>query len=528
MTAGAFTIAACGGGGDGVAVDTSATGSAAPDGTSATTSAAADTTAPAGDAISEITDARRAVVQIVARGTFAEPADSLAAYEEVTGAGSGTGFIIDPEGIAVTNNHVVTGAAALEVLVDGQEDPVNARVLGVSECADLAVIDLDGGDYPYLEWYSGEIQPGLEVRAAGFPLGDAEYTLTQGIVSKADADGESTWSSIDSVIEHDAAIQPGNSGGPLLDAESATVVAVNYATGDPGTGTNQYFAISAEQAVPVVEELRTGTDVDSLGINGQAVVDEAEGIAGIWVASVASGSPAGELGLEGGDIVERIEGLPVGADGTMKDYCDILQSHDPGDVLSAQVLRFAEAARLEGEFNGDELAPYEPLGDQEPVSELPAGEAYTEYVTVQDDSGTLEVNVPVEWSEVDGAPVTLEDGTEVRNIQAAPDLAAFRDSWAVSGVDFSALAPEEGLGTSELLDLVTPECTDAGRQPYDDGLYVGELQSWTQCEGTAAETVVIAAEPEGGEFIVRVIAQVATQADLEALEQIVATFKVTG
>jgi hypothetical protein len=98
----------------------------------------------------------------------------------------------------------------------------------------------------------------------------------------------------------------------------------------------------------------------------------------------------------------------------------------------------------------------------------------------------------------------------------------------VSGVDFSALAPEEGLGSSELLDLVTPECTEGERQPYDDGLYVGEIQVWTQCEGTAAETYVIAAEPEGGEFIVRVIAQVATQADLEALDQIVATFKVTG
>ena len=56
------------------------------------------------------------------------------------------------------------------------------------------------------------------------------------------------------------------------------------------------------------------------------------------VASVSSGSPAAELDLTGGDILERIEGLPVGADGTMKDYCDILQSHDPSDVLSAQVL----------------------------------------------------------------------------------------------------------------------------------------------------------------------------------------------
>jgi serine protease Do len=520
LAAGVCAVAACGGGddGDGVAVATSAD--------DPIETGLVDTTAPAPGAISEITGARAAVVQIVARGTFAEPADSLAAYEEITGAGTGSGFLIDPDGIAVTNNHVVTGAASLEVSVDGQDDPVSARVLGVSECADLAVIDLDGDGYPYLDWYTGEIQPGLEVRAAGFPLGDPEYTLTQGIVSKAAADGESTWSSIDSAIEHDANIQPGNSGGPLLDAETARVVAVNYASGDPGTGTSQFFAISAEQAAPIVEQLRTGTDVLSLGINGQAVIDE--GIAGIWVASVASGSPAGELGLRGGDIIERIEGLPVATDGTMKDYCDILQSHDATDVLSAQVLRFAESARLQGEFNGDELEPYEPLGGQEPATELPPGEPYSEYVTVRDDSGTLELNVPVEWADVDGAPIRLEDGTEVRDIQAAPDLQSFRDSWAASGVDFLALSPDAGVTTTDLLDQVAPECTDAGRQPYDDGLYVGEIHTWTQCEGTAAETYVIAAEPAGGEFIVRVIAQVASQADLDALDQIVATFKVTG
>jgi serine protease Do len=528
LAVGACSVAACGGGDDddgGVSVATSTSGTET---STADTGAAAETTAPASGAVGDITDARNAVVQIVARGTFAEPAESLAAYEEVTGAGSGSGFIIDPEGIAVTNNHVVTGAASLEVFVEGQEDPVNARVLGVSECADLAVIDLDGEGYPYLQWYTDAIEPGLEVRAAGFPLGDPEYTLTQGIVSKADADGETPWASVDSVIEHDASIQPGNSGGPLLDAATARVVAVNYATGDPGTGTNQFFAISGEEAEAIVEELRAGADVLSLGINGQAVVDEDAGVAGIWVASVASGSPAGDLGVQGGDIIERIEGLPLGTDGTMKDYCDILQSHDREDVLSAQVLRFADEARLKGEFNGDELEPYEPLGGQEPASALPPGEPYTDYVTVRDDSGTLEMNVPVEWADVDGAPVVLDDGTEIRDLQAAPDLAAFNGSWSASGVDFAAVDPSLGLTATDLLDQITPECTDGGRQAYDDGLYVGEIQVWTQCEGTASETYVIAAEPEGGEFIVRVVAQIATQADFEALDQIVATFKVTG
>jgi serine protease Do len=519
IVAGVCSLAACGGGGDDeVSVDTTAQ------------ERPTDETTPTSESeaglVSAIADAEQAVVQIVARGTFAEPAGSLAAYEEVIGAGSGSGFIIDPAGIAVTNNHVVTGAATLDVFVGGAEEPLSARVLGVSECADLAVIDIDGEGYSFLEWYAGPIEPNLEVRAAGFPVGDPEYTLTQGIVSKADADGESSWSSVDSVIEHDAAIQPGNSGGPLLDAETAQVVAVNYASDDPGTGTNQFFAISSEQAAPIVEQLRQGEDVLSLGINGQAVLDDAEGVAGIWVSSVASGTPASELGLTGGDIVERIEGLPVGVDGTMKDYCDILQSHDPTDVLSTQVLRFAEGARFAGAFNGDELTPFETL-PEEVASELPPGEPYTEYTPVTDDSGTLEISVPVQWSEVNGAPVVADDGTEVRDVIAAPDLNAFVNTWSSSGVDFMVIGPEQALTITELLDGIQPTCTDNGREPYDDGLYVGEVQYWTACDGTAAEVVVIAAEPEGKEFIVRVIAQLATQADLEALDQIVQTFRVT-
>ena len=75
--------------------------------------------------------------------------------------------------------------------------------------------------------------------------------------------------------------QPGNSGG-RCSTPSRRVVAVNYASGDPGTGTNQFFAIAADQAEPIVEQLREGVDVHSLGINGQAVIDETDGIAGVW------------------------------------------------------------------------------------------------------------------------------------------------------------------------------------------------------------------------------------------------------
>ncbi len=499
---------------------------------SSDTADTADTGKPAADGeVTSLEGVESAVIQIVAKGTFAQPDGSLAAFAEVEGAGSGSGFIIDPAGIAVTNNHVVTGAATLEVFVAGEDEPVNAKVLGVSECSDLAVIDLDGDGYPYLSWYGGDIAPGLEVRAAGFPLGDPEYTLTSGIVSKAEADGDTDWASVDSVIEQDANIQPGNSGGPLVTADTGQVVAVNYAGGDVGgTGTSQFFSIGADLAEPTVAELEGG-DVESLGVNGVAVYDEESGIQGIWVSSVDTDSPAGGLGLEGGDIIERLEGITVGADGTMKDYCDIVRSHELTDKLAVQVLRFEENARLEGEFNGDELVPVESLVEEvvEQGGIAEEGTAYTDYVQVEDDSGTVSVQVPAEWDQVDGSPRESDSGP-VPSVAAAPDLGAYFESWLAPGVEVMAVGSDAGVDVGAALDDVgagaAEACTDAGREPYEDQLYSGQIQYYSDCGGTGSAVVLIAAQPPDAQFTALVIVQLATEADAAVLDQVIQTFVV--
>jgi serine protease Do len=529
----ALIAAACGSSDDGAEPSgSSLSGSGSADTGQADTGETDTGEVPANGAVSTLEGVRTAVIQIVATGNFAQPDGSLASFAEVEGAGSGSGFIIDPAGIAVTNNHVVTGAATLEVFVDDQEEPVNAKVLGVSECSDLAVIDLGGEGYPYLSWFGGEIQPGLEVRAAGFPLGDPEYTLTSGIVSKAEANGDTDWASVESVIEQDANIQPGNSGGPLVTADTGEVVAVNYAGGDPGTGTAQFFAISSELARPTVDQLQQG-DVESLGINGVAVADPESGIQGIWVSSVETDSPAGALGLEGGDIVERIEGLTVGADGTMKDYCDILRSHDPSEKLAVQVLRFEENARLEGEFNGDELAAVESLVSDvvEQGGLATEGTEYAEFVQVEDDSGTVAVEVPAAWSQVDGTPRELDDGTTFPSVVAAPDLASFYELWTAPGVEVMAVAPETTTDVAGILDDLgagaAAECTDAGREEYGDQLYTGLIQFYADCGGGEAAVVLIAAQPPDVEFTAVVIVQLATQADAAVLDRVVQTFIVS-
>ena len=268
----------------------------------------------------------------------------------------------------------------------------------MSECNDLALIDINADEpLPYLEWHDGDITAGLDVYAAGYPLGDPEFTLTRGIIAKAEAGGDLTGTcSIDHTVEHDANIQPGNSGGPLVGADGK-VVAVNYAGGASVTTTAQFYGIASDLAQPVIDQLRDG-DFESLGINGWAVYDETLGIAGIWVAGVAPGSPAAEAELMPGDIVTSMNGLPVGTDGTFKDYCDVIRTAGEGAPIAVEVLRFDTSEVLKGEINGDQpielaFSFAEEVGDEVGEDSDAAAAAYT-YESVTDDLGRIYVDVP--------------------------------------------------------------------------------------------------------------------------------------
>ena len=302
---------------------------------------------PTSGAVHSLQDVKSAVIQIESQGTFIDPEFGLV----LNGAGRGSGFIIDPSGLAVTNNHVVTGSALLKVWVGGESEPHNARVLGVSECSDLAVIDIDGDGYPYLDWFGGPIDVGMDIYVAGFPLGDPEFTLTKGVISKSKASGETSWASVDLVIEYDASSNPGNSGGPVIDP-NGNVLGVHYAG---NASTRQAFGISRDIAASVIDKLKTGTDIDTIGVNGQAVGTDDGSLTGVWVSSVKSGSPADRSGIQPGDIITMMENLVLATDGTMSDYCDILRSHQPTDTLSVEVLRWANGEVLDGQLNGRAL-----------------------------------------------------------------------------------------------------------------------------------------------------------------------------
>ena len=483
-------------------------------------------------AVTDIAGSESATVRIVAEGAFRAPGEAAA----VDFAGSGSGFIIHPSGLVVTNNHVVTGAALLQVYFSGDnDDPINARILGVSECSDLAVIDLDGDDYPFFQWHDGEYTLGLDAFAVGYPLGESDFTVTNGVIGKPDSDIETQWASVDLVIEHDSRIRPGNSGGPLLD-EDARVLGVNYA----GSADAQNFAIRSDEVLEILDELIAGNDVTSIGVNGEAVIFD-DGLSGIWVANVASGSPADRLGIKTGDVITRMEGLTLGADGTMAAYCDILRTQGNDAVLAVEVVRFDSQQVFEGRLNTEEtlveaFSFAEELGDEVEGNDTTGGPGpggYSGFVRVTDDTGVIGVEIPVEWADIDGATPWSVRGEDVGpGLAAAADIETFFASFREPGV-FVGAAPGLALTEDELLDYVKDEqfnfssCTYDGRQPYSDPLYTGAYDFFSNCAGEEIVFISLAAVPEDGSFVVHVQIQVVTEADLEALDRILATFIVS-
>jgi len=472
-----------------------------------------------------------ATIQIVAEGTFIDP--QLGTL--YNSAGRGSGFFIDPSGIAVTNNHVVTGAALLQIWVAGEEKPRNARILGVSECWDLAVIDVEGEGYSYLDWYSGEIKPGMDVYTAGFPLGDPEYTLTRGIISKANANGETSWASVDAVIEHDARIRGGNSGGPLVTSDGK-VVGINFAGIE---STDQNFAILGSRAQPVIERLSEGQDVESIGINGQAVITEDGSLSGIWVSSVKSGSPADKTGIQAGDILTSMEGLLLATDGTMADYCDILRTHNPDDTIAIEVLRYASEEYLEGQLNGRELETSfsfaEELGGEVEGEEGETVAKYDEYVLVQDDYGAIQVSVPAAWSEIDGSAWVDSGDIIGASITAAASLDNFNAYYSEPGVFFGATDDIAELGGYiQLLDVYRDwaredDCTFEYREDYEDPAFEGAFDVFSNCLDSEGVLVILSAKPHSSTSpLVLVLVQIMSDADLDALDEILNTFDVIG
>ena len=262
---------------------------------------------------------------------------------------SGSGFVVDPTGLIVTNNHVVTGGAFWKVAVGADKTLMDAQVVGVSECSDLAVLKVSG-HFPALTMATTSPTVGETIYVAGHPNGDP-YTLTNGIVAKPAAPADTRWASVQSEFQTTAQTFPGNSGSPVVNV-AGQVIGVDYAGGIAGSAiAGESFAIGAVEAKGVVDQIiKTNGNLDYIGLNGEVSADNS----GVAILSVAPGSPADKAGIAAGDLLTNLNGTAVGTDGTKATYCSVLRSHKPDATLSVTVVRAGQT--WTGEINGRALA----------------------------------------------------------------------------------------------------------------------------------------------------------------------------
>lgn len=234
------------------------------------------------------------------------------------GAGSGSGFVISTDGFVVTNSHVVSGATHIEAsLPDGRS--FQARTVGNDPATDIAVVKIDADNLtPTRFGDSANLQVGQIAIAIGNPFG-FQYSVTAGVVSALGRTLRTqTGRLIDDVIQTDAALNPGNSGGPLVDS-FGRVIGVNTAVILPAQGL--CFAVASNLAKFVVGKLILEGRVrrGMLGIGAQAVPLPAKWLnaleintkGGIQVQSVEPGGSADKAGLLAGDVIVQFEGKPV-------------------------------------------------------------------------------------------------------------------------------------------------------------------------------------------------------------------------
>ncbi len=289
---------------------------------------------------------------------------SPAVVQIAAGLSTGSGFLIDDKGHILTNSHVVEGASSVTVTLSDDTE-LDGVVLGVDAADDLALVKVDASDVtrilPLALGDSDNVEPGQMAIALGSPY-NLEGTITVGVISGLDRsltgnDGRP----ITGVIQTDAALNPGNSGGPLLNSDGE-VIGINTAI-ESQSANGVGFAIPINTAKDVLSRLQQGQAVERpwLGISGTTLTGEMADVLdlsvdqGAYVLAVVRGSPADEAGLigggttfngdphKGGDVITAIDGEPVES---IEDLIDFLNTKKAGDQVTLTVVREEDTLEL--------------------------------------------------------------------------------------------------------------------------------------------------------------------------------------
>ena len=254
----------------------------------------------------------------------------------------GSGFIISADGYILTNNHMVAEAEKIEIeLTDGRK--FTAKIIGADSDSDVAVVKIDASDLPYLELADSDaLEVGEWVLAIGNPLG-LSHTVTAGLVSAKGRSGFDL-ANFENFIQTDAAINFGNSGGPLINLDGKVVginTAIAGSTGNIGIG----FAIPINMAKHAYEQLVKGGTVERgwLGVGIMDLTDETapffglkKNAKGVLISEVLEDSAAEKAGLKHNDVVLELNGEPVESRDTFRNKIAMLK---PGSRIELVVWR---------------------------------------------------------------------------------------------------------------------------------------------------------------------------------------------
>ena len=259
--------------------------------------------------------------------------------------GLGSGVIISPDGYIVTNNHVVDGATDVRVTMSDRRI-LPAKVIGTDPLTDLAVIKVEGHDFPNAPWGdSTQLHPGQTVLAFGNPFG-FRFTVTRGIVSALNRPNPSTDDARKpgEFIQTDAAINPGNSGGPLVTARGEVIGINTFLISPSGSFSGMGFAIPTQIVRPTVEKLikygkvthgYMGIGISDVTPDNSKFFNMSKAV-GAVVTQVEPDSPGAKAGLKVGDVITQIDGQEVSDAGGLQ---VVVGQKDPGNTIHLQVMR---------------------------------------------------------------------------------------------------------------------------------------------------------------------------------------------
>jgi putative serine protease PepD len=249
------------------------------------------------------------------------------------GGATGSGFVIDEEGHIVTNQHVVDGAQSVTVTFsDGSEE--QATVVGADPSTDIAVLDVDRPSSqlaPLSFTADGSLEVGDAVIAIGSPFG-LQGTLTTGVISALGREIRSpNGFTIENVVQTDAALNHGNSGGPVLDMEGRVVGVAAQIASESGGSDGIGYAVPGDTAQRVARELIEDGSVEHAYLGVSLPPDGAARLV-----RVVEGSPAGRAGLQSNDEVTKVDGDEIETGDELR---DVIDAKKPGDRITLTIRR---------------------------------------------------------------------------------------------------------------------------------------------------------------------------------------------